>query len=250
MKAFFALITLCVSIIPDLSYCQVLTFAYPNRPPYNFTVEGKPAGSLFEITELILSDADIDVTYVEMPSKRILAEIQKNGSTLCSFGWFKSPEREVYATFTLPIFKDAPLVAIFLKSNFSNQPRQANLKTLAADKSLTVGLIRGWSYGDYVDTVFKKEGTQIVEIPERVQQALMLAGGRFSYTLARQSEVQDIVRLSNIPPEGFITLPLTDLSDKNMRYIMCGKGVPENIVARINASIMKYCSQSPSPQSN
>ncbi len=232
--------------MPNAASCQSLLFAYPERPPYNYTENGNAVGTLVELTRKILAEAGIDATFVEMPSKRILAEIQKDGSTLCSFGWFKTPEREYYVRYTLPIIRDTPLVAVFLKNNFNIQPLGLRLETLAANTNLSVGLVRGWTYGEHVDAVFKNNGTRLVEIPERKQQALMLALERFSYTLARESEIDEIIHMSGKPKEAFVVSPLEDvILNRNSRYIICGKGVPEDVVERINASIVKLCARQP-----
>ena len=69
----------------------------------------------------------------------------------------------------------------------------------------------------------------------------MLAQERFAYTLVRQSEVDEFANLSGKPRDAFATAPLEDLADRNTRYIICGKGVPEDVLARINKSINTIC---------
>jgi uncharacterized protein (TIGR02285 family) len=241
MKFLSGLLTLLLLAVPCASWADTLRMLYPERPPYNYTENGKAAGLLVEQTEKILMDANIPAVFVEVPSKRILAEIQLENSTACSFGWFKTAEREALANFTLPTYRDTPLVALILKRN---EPRFANkltLRDMASDKELTLGLISGWSYGGYVDGVLKLAGVVPMAIPERQHQALMLASERFAYTLIRTEEIPDVVRLSGKPLDSFAIVPLTDLHERNLRYIMCGRGVPAETIKRINTSIEKYC---------
>lgn len=241
MKFLFGLFTLFLLAAPEPSCAEPLRMLYPERPPYNYTENGKAAGLLVAQAEMILLDANIEAVFMEIPSKRILAEVQPEDSTACSFGWFKTAEREAFANFTLPTYRDTPLVALILKRNESRFANKFTLRDLASDKGLGLGLISGWSYGGYVDGVLKLSGVVPMEIPERQHQALMLANERFSYTLIRTEEIPDVVRLSGKPRDSFSIVPLTDLQERNLRYIMCGRGVPIETIKRINKSIEKNC---------
>lgn len=228
-------------LLPTFARGETLPVVYPSRPPYNYTVDGKAAGTLVELVEKILEGAGLSPQFAEMPSKRILLGLKEPGSRLCSFGWFKNPERESYAVFTRPISEDSPLLALILQKNAPHFSGKATFKELAADKALPLGLITGWSYGDTIDGLIRQEQTPVVDIPGRREQGAMLAMGRFAYTLARESEIDEVISLSGRPAEEFLALSLADVQERNKRYILCGKGVPEAVIARINASIQACC---------
>jgi uncharacterized protein (TIGR02285 family) len=241
MKSVFFFITIFLSLAPQDSRCESIQLLYPNRPPFHYTLDGKAVGSLVELTERIFIDAGLEFTFKEMPSMRILAELKRRESGYCSFGWFKNAEREAFATFTLPIIQYTPLVALVLKKNAQLFANRNSLKEIASEKGLTVGLIQGWSYGDYVDNIMTTEHVQIMGIPERRNQPLMLVNERFTYTLVREAELDEIINLSGKPQQDFLVIPLSDLQDRSERYILCGKGVPEDVIAKLNTSIEKIC---------
>lgn len=230
-----------IFLAPLPAQCEPIQFYYPARPPYNFTLNGKPTGFLVELTQTILQDAGVEAVFVEMPSPRIFSELQREDSQCCLFGALKVPEREAYGSFTLPIMEDSPLVALVLAKNAVLFSGKTAFRELAADKKLTLGLIRSWSYGDYVDGVIKKEHAKVMGIPEKENQARMLASDRFLYTLVREAGIDDLIRLSGKNREAFVSIPLSDTSERKKRYILCGKGVPGKVIERINASIAKYC---------
>lgn len=221
---------------------EPLAVVYPDRPPLNYTDDGKPAGTLIDLTMKIFADAGVEAVFTEMPSKRILLEMQAKGSQLCSFGWFKNSEREAFAQFTLPIFQDNPLVAVMLKKNAPLFAGKTTLKDLAADKALTLGAVAGWSYGEYVDGVLKQQNVPVSTAINSQQLGILLAKGRYSYVIVRPWEVAGIITYSETPPDEILVLPLADLKERSKRYIMCGKGVPGEVVARLNASIPKFAS--------
>ncbi len=234
------LLVFLLALCPALeSQAQPIVVAYPDRPPYNYTQDGQPQGTLYELAKLVFARAGIEVVFQELPSKRILAELGKKNSPMCSFGWFKTAERETFARFSLPISQDAPLVALALAKDRARFEGKDSLGALSADPELTLGLIRSWSYGSYVDGLVRKHPAGVLDIPARQQQALMLAHGRFSYTLARESEVEKVIGLSGLTPEAFLILPLTDLRERPKRYILCGGGVAAEVLARIDAAIQE-----------
>ena len=55
----------------------------------------------------------------KMPFKRQLITIKANKIKACGIGWFKKTEREKFAWFSQPIYKDKPTVAISKKGNKS-----------------------------------------------------------------------------------------------------------------------------------
>ena len=86
--------------------------AYLERPPYYWTDNGHPRGFLLELTQRIFNLAGIKATYAPAPPNRIIADLRENREPICSIGWFRNPERESYSRFSLPIYRDRPLVIL------------------------------------------------------------------------------------------------------------------------------------------
>ncbi len=240
MKDAVVFLVITVLAWPCPASGESLLMVYPDRPPYNYTVDGKAVGILVERTEKILLDAGLTPNFSEMPPSRIFVELQKEGSQVCTFGGFKNSKREAFATFSLPMYQDSPLVALFLTENASLFQNKSSLKELIADKSLTLGVVAGFSYGRAVDAILTDAKPPLVVVSQQ-QLGAMLALKRFSYMLIRPVEVDELVKQSGKAPEEFMALSMSDVQDRNKRYILCGKGVPADILARINASISKNC---------
>lgn len=241
MKKILVLFVFYVLVSPGFASSESLLVVYPDRPPYNYTVDGKAAGILVELTEKIFLDANLTPNFSEMPSARILVEIQKEGSKICSFGWFKNQEREKFATFTLPMYQDTPLVALILKENAQLFEGKSSLKDIAADINLSLGVVAGFSYGNAVDEILQKANVPTVAVPQRQQLGAMLALKRFSYMLIRPVEVEELVKLSGKNSEDFQSVSLSDVQDRGKRYIMCGKGIPNDVIVSLNTSIEINC---------
>jgi len=235
MPTAFAIALILLTALPARS--EPIEFYYPERPPYSYTQDGKATGLLIELSRDILLKAGIEATFTEMPTARIFAELQRDDVQCCLVGSLKVPGREAYGKFSRPIFEDRPLVALTLAKNQKLFAGKHSFEELAATNNLKLGLIASWSYGEYVDGVIKKINVQVMRIPSTTQQGLMLATERFQYTLARESEVDEIIRLSGKQKKDFLIMPLSDLNERRERFIFCGKGVPEEVIERLNTAI-------------
>lgn len=214
-----------------------LVMAYPPRPPYNHVVNGTHVGELYELVVNILARAGVDATFRELPYQRILEGLRRPESRLCSFGWHKTEERQTFARYSLPMFEDAPLVAVAPAGFRARLGDEPTLAGILATPGITLGLVRGWSYGDYVDGMARKYAGWVLRAPSLVQLAAMLAHGRFSCVLVRATEAEDFLRNAGLAPGYLAALPLADLRERSKRYILCGRGLPESVLARIDAAI-------------
>ena len=135
------------------------------------------------------------------------------------------------------MFEDAPLVAVAqagLRAHLGEEPSLAGILTTPG---ITLGLVQGWSYGEYVDGMARKYSAWVRRAPSQAQMAAMLVHGRFSCVLLRANEVETFQRNAGLAPESLEVLPLNDLRERSRRYILCGRGVPEAVMARIDAAI-------------
>lgn len=239
---FFPVLVHCLAafacLLDSCALAQTIDVAFPNRPPLVNSVDGKPTGILTDLARNIFQKAGFDVRFTEMPTARILAELEKKDSMLCSYGWFKNPERSSFARYTLPIFKDTGLNAVFLKKHEALFLGKGTFQELVRDKSLSLGLVRGFSHGQSADKIIKNGKPSVIECLAPRQQALMLANERFFYMLARGWELEEISRLSGKDMSELAMMPLEDLQENSERYILCGRGVPQEVIDRLNAAIV------------
>ena len=155
MKPFIATAILTLSLVgPSRADEPVVTVQYRDKPPYSsYTKDGKPAGFLIERTIEIFRRANVKADFQEIPVKRITRDIQENASAICSPSWYKLPEREVYARFSLPIHQDKPHMVLAGAHIQDRLPSIKTLKELFTIPDLRLGKVSGTSYGGQLDAM-------------------------------------------------------------------------------------------------
>lgn len=217
---------------------QPLETLYFERPPYYATVNGQPDGFLIRLTRDILTQAGIPYSFHEMPPGRILEAIKSNRGPACSIGWFSTPEREQYAVFSLPIYQDEPLRAVFLKSGAMPPPDVSSFAQLIEQTDLLIGLNQSYAYGHPVDTLIARMRTPPVSTSgTQVQLMHMLAARRFDFMLVNPEEIDTLAELAGTPLDELHVLPLSDLPKGNLRYLMFSRATPPETIERINKAI-------------
>jgi uncharacterized protein (TIGR02285 family) len=215
---------------------EKLMIYYFNRPPYYIKSDGIPRGFIMIFVKRVLDLAGIEAHYVELPPKRILAELKKPHQA-CSPGWFKTPDRETDYIFSAPIYKDAPLTFVMEKRHEAPSRVTVDelLKFLRSSRS--PGLICGFSYGPFLDAVFSKEQSAKCVSTPVLNAVKMVAAGRLDFTITFPEEFGYIAR--NYPElvEMLTVVPIDGSSDGNKRHLMCSKGLRKDFLDRINVAI-------------
>jgi len=140
---------------PRAAVAENLLMVFRDKPPYSFVENGVAKGFLLERTRRVLGRAGVEADFREMPPKRIFLEIEKNEQAICSFGWYKIPERERFARFSVPLHQDRPHVVLAGPRSADAVRRHAALKTLMSDRSLVMAGADGVSYGAELDAMIK-----------------------------------------------------------------------------------------------
>jgi len=238
-----ALALLLAMFAPGLAWAQEsaepdIKVAYLERPPYYWTDNGHPRGFLLELTKKIFALAGITASYAPVPPNRILAELRENKAPTCSIGWFKNPERESYAKFSLPIYRDKPLVILTTKDRAGNFRVHDSLEDVFRDSSLVLAQVASFSLGETVDRLQKQilvrnltvSSSQSV-LPRLIQE------GRASYMLVAPEEVPTLLRSANVDPELFVQLTIQDIPAGNLRHLIFSANVTEEALRKVNAAI-------------
>jgi polar amino acid transport system substrate-binding protein len=92
---------------------QHITLQYYERKPFHYTLEnGAVTGLTVAPTEAAFKKIGIPIKWELVPVNRILNNLKRNDSALCTPGWYKKPDRLEYAQFSIPIYRDKPLVGL------------------------------------------------------------------------------------------------------------------------------------------
>lgn len=221
-----------------------LIVTYLERPPYYWTENGHAKGFLLELTRRILDQAGVPATYVPLPPKRILDDLRHNPAASCSIGWFRNPEREAYANFSLPIYRDKPLVLLTTKEQANLFHAHHALRDVFRDPSLIMAQVASFSYGETVDRLQKE--ILVRNLTVSTSQSVLpqlIAQGRASYMLVAPEEIPTLLRSARLDPDLFVELPMEDIPAGNLRYLICSKKVPQSDLARIDAAINALTNQ-------
>jgi len=218
-----------------------LTISYFERPPYYLTNKaGEADGFLVQKTKEILKLAKIDAHFVSMTPNNIIYVIQHAKRPHCSIGWFKKPDRELFAKFTHPIYRSPPLVLLTRKSNENQFKKYHSLKEIFADKQLIMARMSSFSYGSYVDHLMNQY-PPVTLFLSGSQSALLraVATGKASYLVIAPEEVDNLISSAELPRKEFVQIPLADIPHGNNRYLMCNPAVSDKQIMQLNSAIDK-----------
>ncbi|NRR30633.1 transporter substrate-binding domain-containing protein [Oxalobacteraceae bacterium] len=221
----------------------VLTVAWRDKPPYHYLEKEIPTGFLLDRSQRIFSAAGIPVRFVSEPQKRIWANFEHGARNYCSISWYRLPEREALAQYSLPIHTDPPHSILIAPGALSQVKAHATLASLLADSSLTLGVVDGVSYGHDIDSMIARSGNQIMRRTVDVNSMIrMLSVGRASYMFVDR---EDWAFLSKREPQlrAATRHDFPDMPPGLKRHIVCSKDVPAATMSKINQAISAELAQ-------
>jgi ABC-type amino acid transport substrate-binding protein len=213
------------------------TLYYHERPPYSSKqADGSVRGFLADIADKAMKAAGIAYRWEDLPSARQIEVIKRNDGQACGLGWFKRPDREAFAKFTLPIYHDLPTIVVARADDarFAGTP---TLDALFHDKSLRLLTKTGYSYGAEIDAKIESEAPTLRRDPSDNRAMLVMVGRkRVDYMIMAEEEAKDLLTDPDIGRSVAI-YHLGDAPPGELRYLMCSQSVPDDVIARINQAI-------------
>lgn len=185
---------------------------------------------------MILDTAGIPFAFVEIPPKRILKNIEQIEYS-CSVGWFKTAERETFARFSDPIYKDMPTGIVLRRSSLSMFSEKPTL-TEILESSLMLGVVDGFSYGSKVDEAIFRLKPSIYAISNEAENLLkMIQSERIDYAFMAPEEANYILQKDLVMKSDLQVIEMANEIEGNFRYLIFSRGVGPEIVDRVNESI-------------
>ncbi len=223
---------------------EVLYFEYP---PYYYTnSENQAAGIIVDLARKVFARAGVTAHFTFTPPKRIIHDI-RSGRPVASLGWFKTPDREQFAHFSVPLYVNKPSCILYLSENKNKFRKFETLEALMKSNAHTLGRIEGFSDGPYVDALLGKYPDRVEEVAaDSVRLVNMLKIGRFDYMLMPPEEKDVLLKEAHMQQADFILQPLRDLPMGNVRYIMFSKSIDETLIQRIDQAILEETAFTPS----
>jgi polar amino acid transport system substrate-binding protein len=224
----------------------LVTMGFSNRPPYHYLEESIndkqkiiPRGLISDILVRSLEISRLNVIFEEAPAKRIMFQTKKEES-FCSFSWFKNPERELFAKFSMSLWQDKPFIIVTNKEKKSFFQRHSTFAEMIKKETITLGSREPISYGSYIDTLLQKENklTHIFFPALQVNLVRMLDANRFDFMIMAQEEVEDIFESAKVNIKNFTVIGYPDIPKGEKRRVMCSKGVADEWIDRLNQAIL------------
>lgn len=217
---------------------QPLVIEYRDKPPYTYTQDGRPAGFLMDRAVQLLKRAGIEARFAEVPIRRTLLNLQGNATALCSPGLYKTPEREAFARYSLPIHRDRPHV-VLAHGSVSAQIRSfTRIAQLFADASLQPGLLDGVSYGVPLDQALASAARPPLRAQlSPLQLARMVGARRVDYMLIDQEDLGWLRKDPDFANLPLVRIDFADMPRGELRYFACSQQVSPQTLDRINQAI-------------
>ena len=153
MKALALLLVLVTGFWPGraITADPPLTVYYEERPPYQLLrTDGSVEGLTADPAAQAFKAADIDFVWQESAMSRQMHVMRENQGQACVVGWFKNSDRQAFANFTKPIYRDRAIVAL-VRNEFGAIAGRS-LDEALATPGLRV-LVRGkYTYGGTIDS--------------------------------------------------------------------------------------------------
>lgn len=198
---------------------------------------GVPKGFLLKRTQDVFTAAGVETHFVSEPLKRIWANFQHGATNYCAISWYKLPEREAVAQFTLPIHIDPPHVVLIAPDAVAQVKAHTTLASLLDDSALTLALVDGVSYGPELDAQIKRGKNQIMRrTVEPTLMMRMLSVGRASFMFVDRED-WEYFRKKEKWARTPVRYELPDMPPGLKRHIVCSKHVAPEVMERLNQAI-------------
>ncbi len=209
-----------------------------HRPPFRVWKDEQTLTGLFvEQAAKVFREANVSFKWRRSSASRTQSMLEKNRGSICSTGWFKTKKREAYAKFSKPFYQGNGTGALVRKDH-DEVLLHKTFRELLADKNLTVGIRRGWSYGKFFDSLLEDFKTKkVIHNQTNDGSAAMLIAGRFDYLLVSVDTSEYLMKSVTGGVEKLKIVAMKDAPPGDLRYIMCSKNVSDEIMSRLNAAI-------------
>ncbi len=180
-----------------------ITLHFYDRRPFQYMAEdSSPAGSIVDMERLVFKNAGIPVRWVMTPVNRIMRVLQDNRGLDCSAAWARTPEREQFAKFTIPVVDATHLVGLVRSDLKATEGSKA--KDVFALPTAQLLLKQGLTYGDYLDGLIADvpSNRKVFVSDDMSSMVRMLTMGTGNIVLTSLDEAQLYVSQTVAKPNG------------------------------------------------
>ena len=155
---------------------------------------------------------------------------------VCGIGWFKNPEREQFAKFTKPIYRDLPTLAL-ANSKFKSK-RGMRLEEVLAIKGVRVLAKDNYSYGPFIDGLLAQFKPVVIHTTnENSAMVEMVRLNRADFMFVAEEEAKYLAAEAGASIREFQLIRFADMPMGEKRHLMCSKNVPDELIRQLNGAI-------------
>lgn len=215
-----------------------ITVLFHVRPPYAYYDEAhNVTGILVARVKDAVARAGLTAIWVEMPPARQTEEIKRTQDPTCGLGWFKRPEREAFARFSDPIYRDQPTVVVARRDD-ERFADGMSLEDSFHDRSRALLVKTGYSYGATIDGWINALAPLREASAAPNEELLgMIALARADYAMMAPEEADDLFAIDGSLRTRLHTVTLADAPDGELRYLMCSRSTPASALQRIDDAL-------------
>jgi uncharacterized protein (TIGR02285 family) len=216
---------------------EQITLHFHERRPFYVAYNNEARGVVADPISQAFRYADIPFAWQETPAKRQLEIVRHNENKSCAAGWFKTPDRETFGQYSLPIYRDKPFVAITRADN-TLLGKTETLDRVFSERRLQVLVKAGYSYGPYIDERLRRlNPRQVSTTADNESLMKMIQAYRADYYFMTEEEAQDQLLLSGLRNSDFKLIHFSDMPQGNKRYLICSQKVDKDTLKRLNLAI-------------
>lgn len=230
----------CFSTVLYAEDCTKITVYYIERPPYLISTSNGVEGLTGNPTEWAFKKAEISFEWKELPTARQLKLIQANSGCDCLVNYFKTPEREKFGKYTIPIYQDQPHIAIARADN-GKLMSEGTVDMALSNPDIILEVKKDWSYGIFLDGKIAEHHTKTDEtMGDNTQLLKKIHAGRADFFFTTAAEADVLIAGSEFRRQDFKYITFLDVPMGEKRYLLCSQQVSDEIIERLNAAISSY----------
>ena len=213
---------------------------FVERFPYHYRDGSTIKGLIATPADYAFKKSGFSYKWHEMPAIRQMVLLKENRQKIVMVGWFKNPEREQFAKFSVPVYQDKPNGFLFKKEN-ERIRRIRSFYDLFSDKSLVLLIKEGYSYGQGIDNAIKKYGTRTFKTTvDNVGMVRMIDAGRCDYMVTAREETDYMIKEAGLDYSSLTVTTYPDAPRTEMRYLLFSKMVSDEEIQELNRYIVEY----------
>lgn len=175
LVALFVPLLALVPVATPARSAEISVSVDEGNPPYMYRRDGYPDGIYAAIVAAAFTRMKMPLNLYAKPWARVLQDLDRGAAG--AMGLYKTGARTSRYDFSDPIVDETVLL-------YFNRSRPLTFRTRNDLRGLTVGVLRGWSYGEAFDNAVRDGEFRVEEVASDKQNFRKLESGRLDAILA------------------------------------------------------------------